>query len=50
MKELTDNRKKTETVPELKNKIILLESRLKNEQQYRETNESMESDILQDRI
>lgn len=36
-------------MPELKNKIILLESRLKNEQ-IREANDSYESSTLQDRI
>jgi len=30
MRELTELKKKNETVPELRNKIILLESRLKN--------------------
>ncbi len=37
MRELTEIKKKTEAVPELKNKIILLQSRLKNEQ-LRESN------------
>lgn len=30
MRELTELKKKNDTVPELRNKIILLESRLKN--------------------